>query len=55
MGNICGCNNRVTDLDLKKNEIFTKKKFDITLYEPEILGNGISGNSYKPKLFKLTI
>ena len=41
MGNICGCHNRVTDLDIKKNTIFTKKEFDITLYDPEILGNGI--------------
>lgn len=50
MGNICGCHNRVTDLDIKKNTIFTKKEFDITLYDPEILGNGISGNSYKLKI-----
>ena len=50
MGNICGCHNRVTDLDIKKNTIFTKKEFDITLYDPEILGQGISGNSYKLKI-----
>jgi|TARA_B110000971_G_scaffold105709_1_gene108478 calcium-dependent protein kinase len=45
MGNIC-CQNKVRDLNIK-NTIFIKKGFDISIYDPIVLGNGISGISYK--------
>ena len=48
MGNIC-CQNKVRDLNIKKT-IFIKKEFDISIYNPIILGDGVSGNSYKLKI-----
>jgi len=53
MGNIC-CQNKVTDLNIKKT-IFIKKEFDIYVYDPIILGNGVSGNSYKLKINNKTL
>ena len=48
MGNIC-CQNKVRDLNIQKT-IFIKKEFDISIYNPIILGDGVSGNSYKLKI-----
>lgn len=53
MGNIC-CQNKVTDLNIKKT-IFIKKEFDIYVYDPIILGDGVSGNSYKLKINNKTL